>query len=487
MTSLIIDIRESVVRAIIMQDGVPAYVRSFVHAGFAVDEAEPGQTRRAGALELPEILKIIRTEFGSSIEATHLILPPEEVLISQHTTPKIPKIDAEKIISRKISVETKEDFPPFTIIPGASDQKSQTWNALHVPATTIKRFKKLFSANRLKLKSVTTPANAMLDAFKSVREAIFNSHAIFEIIGGYVEAYYISADGLLHIERIKYDKTVNSEGKDEPDQAKRLKQLLFKIINTIFRINSNYTSENPQIPVQLAWLCGDVTGLDELATALKEAMSVEVAIAPAIPAGIDSESSYVPLTGFAAALQSGTATTYSTAPVMRRFPARKAYGVAIYTITALLSIAAYYLTEKEYRNLKKQVAIPATANGQNSGSKASPAQLKNLDTLKKLSSRQFAFYPLFRSLANDLPDSVMIESIEYRYKDDKGVIVITTVSPLKSKTGTTDIPGKLMSVINHSAFLHHTQEPVISTVLKDKDQFLKITITSEVTTVVTTK
>lgn len=487
MTSLIIDIRESVVRAVIMQDGVPCYARSFVHAGFAANVEGVEQVRRSDALELPEILKLVRTECGVSIEATHLILPPEDVVISQHMTPRISKADAEKVIIRKISAETKEDYPPFSIVAGASDQKSQTWNALYVSPATLKRYKKLFAANKLKLKSITTPANAMLDAFKNVREAIFNAHAIFEIVGGYIEAYYISSDGLLHNERIQYDKGVNVEEQLDVDPEKQLKQLLFKVINSIFQINSHYQAENPQIPVQIAWLCGDVNGLDEMATTLKEAMSVEVALAPAIPVGMENESGYVPLTGFASAIQAGTATAYAIVPIMRRFPLRRTYGVAIYALTAFLSAIAIYLTEKEYRTIKKKVAPQAVSGYKGAVQKSSPAYLKNLEILKKLSSQQFVLYPLFRELANELPDGVMIENIEYKFKDDKGTIVITTLSPLGAKVGVIDIPGKLMTVVDRSQALKNHQDPAIATVVKDKERFLKITITSEVTQFVATK
>lgn len=485
MNQLIIHIHERTVRALVYQDGAPGFARSYEYVSSemaADDEAVKSPT----ALQLPEILKAIRLECGCSVNETHLILPPEDFLTSHHTTPKIPRGDAEKIISRKISAETKEEFPSFSIMPASSDQKSQTWTALYVPGATLNRYHKTFASAKLKLKSVTTATNAMMDAFKTVREAIFNAHAIFEIVGGYVEAYYITSEGMLLNERLAYIPTANTSEIVEVDPDKSLKQLLFKIINTIFRINSHYQAENSQTPVQLAWVCGDVSGLDEIATALKEAMSIEVAIAPPISNGMDNESAFVPLAGYVAAFQAGSAVTYSVVPFLRRFPVRKTYGVILYAVVSALAFLAFFLTEKEYRALKKQVSNYSLQNSKTS-SKAKSPQLKNLEQLKKLTANQMVFYPLFRELANELPDGVFLENIDYKFKDDKGVVVITALAPLESKLFKTDFPSRIMALFDRSAVLQNHREPVISTVSKDNKNFLKLTFTSEVKAVDTTK
>ncbi|MDD2364858.1 MAG: hypothetical protein PHN84_01700 [Desulfuromonadaceae bacterium] len=485
MTSLIIDIRETIVRAIVSQDGVPGYHRTFEHAGSAKASSE--NTEAVTGLPLQEILKTIRKECGSSIDAAYLILPQDDVVISYHTTPKLSKIDAEKIIDRKIKTESNEEFPSFSIVQTTSDQKAQNWMAQYVPAATLKRYRKLFRANKLKLKSITSPINAILDSFKIVREAIFNAHAIYEIIDGYVEAYYISADGILYFERHPYTKEGRSDENLEADGEKALKQLLFKIINTIFRINSNYMAENPQIPLQLAWICGDVGELNEIATALKEAMSVEVAIAPAMPSGMENESAYVPLGGFAASLHNGTAVTYSTADFFRRFPLRKTYGISIFVLTGLLALLAFFLTEREYQTLRKQIDSTQKNGERDSSSRSNPSHLKNMEVLKKLTSKQFVFYPIFRELANDLPKGVFLESVEYKFKDDIGNITITALIPLGERVTTTNIPGQLMSVFDASPYLNNHLEPSISTVFKDKEPFLKIVFNCEVKSIDTTK
>lgn len=476
MNTLIVDIRESVVRAIISQEGGPRYHRVFRHSGLE----EGDETASGEGMSLPEILKTIRSESGCFIESAGLILPPEQVHLSKHTTAKVSVSDAEKIIGRKIVAESKEEYPPFSILPGASDQKTQTWQSLYVPTATIKHYQKIFRANRIKLKSITTPVNAMLEAFKSVRETIFNADAVFEISAGYVEAYYISSDGILHTECLSYlgGGKLAESGVNDPE--KMLKQLMFKIINTIFKINSHYQLANPQTPVQLAWVCGEISGLDEIAEALKEAMSVEVAIAPSIQSGMDDENAYVPLIAFAAALEGGTAVSYAAADFFKRFPLRKTYGIAIYSITSLMALLAMILTEREYQSLRTQVEPLTQGSAKGQAAKVVPSYLKNLETLKKLTSQQFLFYPLFRELANDLPDGIVLESLDYRFKDDKGTIVVTALAPLGVKGNGSELPGRLMALFHHSPSLQNYREPAISTVTKEKDQYLKIVFTSEV-------
>ena len=213
MNALIIDIRDTCLRAALSNDGVLEYCRTFdfepltplTETGADTGEeptrkhplAEDNpyliyfdtEEKNPWDLALKQIIGQIRSDIKNSIDSTHLIIPSDEVTIATHQLPKMSRQDAQKLIGRKITAETKEEFPPFTIIPAASDQKTQTWCSLYVPTATLRDYHKAFSACRMRLSSITTPVNAMIDAFRSVREAIFNAHAIFEIQRGFIEAW----------------------------------------------------------------------------------------------------------------------------------------------------------------------------------------------------------------------------------------------------------------------------------------------------------
>lgn len=514
MNALIIDIRDTCLRAVLSNDGVLEYCQTFdFEESPSLNPTDSSATqetirKRAPAadnpyllyyeaeeknpwdLALKRIIKQIRSDINNSIDSTHLILPSDEVIIEAHQLPKMARQDAQKLIGRKISAETKEEFPPFTIIPTVSDQKTQSWCSLYVPTATLKDYQKAFSSCRVRLTSITTPVNAMLDAFQSVREAIFNTHAIFEIQRGFIEAFYISADGILHFERLPYASTTTTRENSAEESEKVQKQKIFKIINTIFSVNSHYQSIHPTTPVQMAWVCGLEGGLEEIATALKDAMGIEVGIAPALPTGLPDESGYVPLAGYAAALQNNSATTYEAADFFRRFPLRKTSGSIIYAVTACAALLAITLTEREYRSLSKQVKQiqqPADPKQGKGMSTASAAYSKNLDALKKLSTRQFVFYPLFRELATDLPDGVYLENLEFQLKDDKGQVNITALARLDDKIAESMLLTKLMAMLDRSPTLKSHREPAITAFSRDKERFLKITVTSEVNSIDTSK
>ncbi|MDU0459965.1 MAG: hypothetical protein RW306_14670 [Geobacteraceae bacterium] len=514
MNTLIIHIRETSLQALLSTDGQLSYCRTFdfePRTGTDSDETGQGQHREIHAqavdnpyliyydfdekrnpwdLAFKTVVKQIFSDIRDSIDATHLIIPADDVVIATHQLPKMSRQDAEKMIARKISTESREEFPPFSIIPAASDQKSQNWYSLYVPTSTLLDYRKVFSSARLRLSSITTPVNAMIDAFRSVREAIFNSHAVFEIHRGFVEAYYISADGLLHFQRLPYSGSESSRETSPEETEKAQKFKLFKIIDTIFKINSHYQTAHPQIPVQMAWICGLDSDLDNIATALKEAMGLEVAIAPAMPTGLKDESGYVPLAGFASSLQNGTAVGYSAADLLKRFPLRKTSGVIIYTLTTLAALLAFSLTEREYRQLNNQVKQLKQSNsaqkGRNNAS-ASSAYTKSLEALKKLTARQFVFYDLFRELANDLPDGVFLEDLEFRLKDDKGLLGITATARLSDNIGESRLLSRVMVMLDKSPTLANHSEPVITVVSREKDRYLKISVTSEVSPLDKTK
>lgn len=507
MKTLIIDIRENSLRALFCNDGLFEYCRTFTFepAGHTqVDGAVNGQQLVNGPASdnpylmyydadqkrnpwdqaLKEIVKRIRSEINNSIDETHLIIPSEDVVMATHQLPKMPKLDAEKLISRKIKSESKEEFPPFAIIPAAADHKTQTWHSLYVPTPVLQDYRKTFAANRLRLSSITTPVNAIIDAFRGVNEAIFNSYAVFEIQHGFVEAYYITNDGLLFFQRLPYKVDLNSQEGHQEEIEKSQKFKLFKIIDTIFRINSQYQANYPKIPVQMAWVCGLEHGLNGIATALNEAMGIEVGIAPVMPGNLADESGYVPLTGFATALHNGIAVSYSTADFFKRFPLRKTSGLAIYAVTSLAALLAFSITEREYRNLNNQVKqLQQQQQIQKLSSSKNPvsaAYSKNLETLRKLTAHQFIFYNLFRELANDLPDGVFLENLEFHLKDETALVDITASARLNSKIGENMLLSRLMAMFDRSPVLKNHQEPSITVVDRDKERYLKITVTSEV-------
>lgn len=512
MNTLIIDIRETSLRAVLSADGVLEYCRTFdfeplapVSLETATNEQESKLKHAPAAdnpyliyydiedkspwdLALKQIVTQIRSDIKSDIDSTHLIIPSDEVTMVAHQLPKMARADAEKLIARKLTVETKEEFPPFAIIPSLADQKTQTWYSLYIPTATLKDYQKAFATSRMRLTSITTPVNAMIDAFRGVREAIFNAHAIFEIQRGYIEAFYISADGILHFQRQQYTYTTPHGEANSEEADKSQKQKIFNILNSIFSINSLYQSTHKTTPVQMAWVCGLESGLDDIATALKEAMGIEVGIAPVIPTGLPDESSYVPLAGYAAALQSNSATSYAPADFFRRFPLRKTSGLIIYAVTTTAALLAYALTEMDYQKLRKQAKPQVAATGK-PGNSALPANnyAKNIDAIKKLTTKQLLFYPLFRDLASNLPDSIYLDNFEFHLKGDKATIDITAQARLDDKLPESMVLTRFVTMLDQSAILKKHREPNITVSNKDKERSIKITVSSEVNPFDTTK
>lgn len=502
MNALIIDIRETGLRSVFRNDhGILEYSRTFEfkpladvqgtideHRNISIHDAESENTflqerHNLWERELKETLKKIRSEVSTSVDTTHLIIPPYEVISEIHHLPRMSRQDAEKLIGRKIRAASKEESPPFSVIPGASDQKNQTWHSFYIPTSTLKLYRKSFASSRLRLSSITTPVNAMINSFHKIREAIFTTHAVFEIHRGFVEAYYITGDGILFFDRQPYAGSVTISGSSEAESEKAKKFRLFKILNTIFSINSSYLANYSQVPVQMGWVCGCESALDEIATALKEAMGVEVGIAPAMPTGLPNENGYVPLSGFADALKEETATLYSVPDIFQRVSLRKRYGIIMYAVATIAALLTFIFTERDYRKLRTQVLrTQQSANPKQNQARAaaSAAYAKKLEALKNVTSRQFVFYNLFRELANDLPDTVFLENLEFHLKDGKGLLEITALARLNDSMGANRQLSKLIEMLDRSPILKNHREPSITPFTRDNERYIKIAVTSEV-------
>ncbi len=465
MADLFLDIRDRQVRALVT-DGEDVRLRhSSALAALAADGSrETGrheaQADRFQAGELSALISLIKAEGGTALDRGHLIIPPAYVIRSTHKLPRLPQSEALKLITRKVAAESREDEPQVQIIPMDLEQNSQTWLAEYVPTDTLRFLKKEFGS--LRLRSVTTATQSILQAIEPIREAIFNAHAIFEVNAGTIDAYYVSNSSLLLHESLSIPAD-DDERQTNQDESRSQKRRIFSILDLLYRVNSQYLAANPMTPLQKVWLCGSDPAIPELSSTLMDAMDVEVAILCEQVGETAETCAFVTLKGFVRSQQKGTCANFMHPDLARRFPLRKKTGLFIYLATLIMAIALVWQTELRISRLKKQVAAAKKNQAQQKGQAAAAAAIaKNLENLRQLTGNQVTFYPILRELAMNLPDGVDLEGLAYSRKEALGQLEISASFPHSGDLGTSRIISRLMAVMDNSPFLARHQEPQIS-------------------------
>jgi len=478
MADLFLDIRDRIVRAIVSDSGEERLQRAYSLKAADRDTRSPGE-RSADRTALSEgelagILGSIRNDAGIGLDQVHIIIPSAEVQSDTHRLPRMPQQEALRLLSRKTAEKTGDDALIINITPMAIEQNSQEWLTEYVPSDTLRSYKKEFAAAGLKLKTVSTALDSTLHAVAHIRDSIFNAHAIYEINSNTIEAYYVSVSSLLLHETLPisdYDDL-----NPAPDTERDRKRRVFTILDRLYHVNSQYLAAHPMTPLQKVWLCGTDTTINELSTALQEAMDVETGLL-----SDDKDGSCIALKGFVTACQGGHVVNYMHPDLLRRLPLRTKTGLLVYIATALL--AAYLVISTEYRharltklNTEEKKALAAQKLSQ----ATSAAFAKNLDLLRRLSGSQVRFYPVFRELAMSLPDGVYLDSFSYSSKDSHDTIDLSATFRQSSDLGTQKTLSRLVEVMDRSPYLHNHREPSVISATRELKKVMTVKFSCEV-------
>jgi hypothetical protein len=485
MADLFLDIRDRHIRALVAESEVVRFQKAYplttaeAKCGNGYDQ-KPAEHTSLFDGELADVLSRIRTDTGISLSNAHMIIPSADVRTDTHRMPRMPQQEALKLLKRKNAEKTGEEYPQINLIPLSVVQNSQEWLTEYVTTDTLKAYKKELRSAHLKLQTVTTALDATLHAVTSIRESIFNAHAIFEVNTHSIVAYYISASCLLFHETLAINET--SDNKIEPDTERSQKRRMFSTLDLLYHINTRYLSSNPMIPLQKVWLCGTYAAIPDLVSALQDAMGVETSLLPAGQTNDQAtECQFIALKGFHKACNEGVLVNFMHPDLLRRFPLRKKYGILVYIVTVLLGALLIFTTECRHYRLKKQAADEKKhLVAQKTSQAASAAFAKNLDLLRKLSGNQIVFYPMFKELAMNLPDGVHLDSFGYTSKDNRDSIDISASFAHSSDLGTQKTLTRLMEVLNRSPYLSHYREPAVISSTRELKKTMTVKFTCEV-------
>jgi hypothetical protein len=485
MANVYFDFRGMQVRVLIASGNAVKYCRSFAIP--PESGAHPVDGDRQSSLAtifknfhkntfLNELVAQVTAESGEAVTHAHVILPWEAVAVSNHTTPRIPLPDAEKIVARELIAATGDEQPVFHISPIGFDLKHQSFVAEYIHRDRVKEYIKLFAGCRVALTTLTTSLHANLAAFSRQRELLTGVQAIIDINSDVIEACYVNSSEMVHYEKLVIPPA-DTEGQEEneaPESERSQRRRIFGIANSLYTIHSHYMAAgNTQVPVEKVWLCGMECSIPGITDALSEAMGITVVLAnETMPDG----HAYTGLLGFADAVDRGAEVNFILPVHLKKFSfPRKKIVATVLGIYALIMMAVLFVAENNYRSVRKELELERQNLRQlQTKTVSAKSYARNLESLKTLQAKEVAFYDIFRELANQLPASIYIERIGYKKNEKADNFELVFIAGHSPALGNSREFTKLRQVLDGIKQLKNHHEPEITVVEIDHKKLVRI-------------
>ena len=424
------------------------------------------------AAGLKEIIGRVSRESGASFDRAHIIVPSEEVITTRYKLQAMPLPDIEKVIRRKVIAELKIAEPVFHFMPVDADKRQRTYFVELVSPEVARKYSKLLSSAGLKVRTVTSAFRADLRFFGSSRGEPAGTGGIFDIDNETIEVTVLSHAEVIYNERIPLTYP-GEEKADAPASDRAQKMKLYRIMDAIYKVQLSYQELYPDNPIKKIWLCGLRGGAEGVADSLREAVDAEIISGDeSAPQGY----AYSSLLGLAAGVADGSAANFITRKSLRQLPARTirlAMGIAACFVIAVMAIG-FSVYENKYRDARMllEESRKIRKARQEAGREASPYLLFR-DQIGMLRRTQFSYYDLLRLIANRLPEGSVMDSFGFKGDQSTGTVDLVFLTPYHPSAGREKILTNLTEITRELGACSRNEEPLISTIEKDKEKFLK--------------
>lgn len=426
---------------------------------------------------LPALLGGLANLSTRRIDRAHLIVPDREVAVSLHKLPEMPPADAVKVIRRRLETPGDNGDPLLRLTALETRQNQQTYLAEQFSRQALASYLESFGQARIRLRTITTPLQALLAALAPLRQGHAQPQALFNIDGDAVTALFFSPTEILHYSRIVIP-TEADETTISVDSGRGQKRKLFTVLNLLHGSYSQYQLDNPRSNMAKVWLCGAEAGIDGLAQSLADAMDVEVAPLNLLPAPVDNGQAFTPLAGLMRV--HGDSKRSNFIPDEAARPAwlqprriRLAAGAAF----AILAAALIVTTESRIIRLKHALQHAGqTLESLEAAAPGADALARRLDFLKHLEASRPPFYDILRELAEQLPDEVLLDRIRYRQSSSGGTLELVIVTADAPAANNEAVFSAITGTLDRSHFLFDYADPVIAAVDDGESRLIQVSV-----------
>ena len=469
MSDFFLDLRGSMIRAITAEGNMLKYAGMF--GPFA-------QFRES----IVPTMKRIAEESGIKVGAVHVILPYEEVQVQMFRIQKMEYQDAVKVARRKIVSETGIKEPAFFLTYLRSEGAQQVYLAEILRAGCAAEYRDIFSSQKIRVKTLTTAFQAGLKVFGLTQEPGAETRAVFDIDRDLIEAVVYHHRRPVYYLRHPFGPVEGEKNEAAVPQERIEKMKLYRIIDSIYKINLLYHETRPDFPFRKLWLCGIHGGIEGITEALNDTMHIDVAREnPYKEAGKETYA-YAALAGIQPGLADGTLANFilQERDWLSGCPGRIMLGVSA-ALYGLFLISWIYIAESRHTRTTNELAlVTSELKAQGVRHKSSVEEMTQVKTLWMIEQKQKRLYGIMRHLANAVPEDVYLEKILFRQLGEQSIVELEFVTPYDIDLGTKQVLTRIDGVVSSQRFLKRRGESAVSVGMKGPDKVVRVKMVCEV-------
>jgi len=429
-----------------------------------------------------EVLDDIKREIGGKLDRVHLILPFEHISRSTQRIPLMSRTDAEKVIRRKISRETGSETPIFQILPIISGDDKKAYIVESINRDALSATIDFFRDRGIRVKSATTALQANVKSMSGQTGEPSQTVALIDLEKDYVEVTIWSGGEITFSEALPmppFDKEKEIQNGKTLERIEKMR--VYRMVEAVYTVYSSFQSSQPETILSKIWITGsgaELTGIDDV---LKESLGADVALLNPIGDDVKSGIVYTSLYGLNLGLADKTAINFLSRKMSSTAPLGKTARTTLVGSLAILLIVLTIILEMRYHAAQGQLKNRQQKQSADDRSGAKSDQyFKNRQLLERTAMNQTNFYALFGYLADNTPDGMFINGMDYRMKADVPFLDIEFISPYSSEVGNRKLLTQIISMIDRSTELRRRGEPSISIIGRENSKLAHFKVTCEV-------
>jgi|GEM_PF-6312343 len=416
MNTLNIDFRGESLRVLSVRDGRAQYAG--LTDNFIISETESSRDM---------LLKAV-TDAGGRRGRINIILPSNIVKYNSYQLPAMDLEDAKKVVTRELSKELGANNFSMGIrrvlknIPGKQEILAE-----YALKSDIKHYIDFLKACGIRPAVVTTSLEGIISLFGHIRPKTNGNEAILEVGRNFIEIIVFNDSRLVNYKKIQMAPVDNEKLANQdlgPDQITKIK--MYTIVDALYNFVMETGSGSEDDKISHLWISG--LGSIEHGTTgcVTEGLGVDCTVMNPLDINVEHPGIYTAIAGVSMLRQSDTVINLLSDDM--KHPGSKAINKAILaaslTIYSGLIIGGAFflsLSEKEARTahdkavaMQKSIKHAASENGKGEE-----------DEIRHISQTDRYLYPIFRDIANNIPERITLGQIETEILQGKMVMRIS--------------------------------------------------------------
>jgi hypothetical protein len=472
MNSLNIDFRDGHLRILIVEGGAVRY--SKMVTDFPVDDVESSRERLASEIK----------QAGWKRGRVNVILPSHTVKYATYHTPSVKIEDAEKIVGREISRETKGQRFTFGIRRIVSRKKAdaagQDILAEYVLRADAALYLDLLKSCGIRPHGMTSSLDGNVHCFNRYRPQTDGNEALLDIGVNVIEIAVFNNGRLMEYEKKSLSRGDDKHGESDTSASEQTDKIrTYRIVDLLYNFLVSSRSDSPEQKLATAWICGVGSLTEGIADSISEGLGVNCRVIDLGDTMGEKASAFTALSGVA--LLSKKERSINLIPedildertrLFRRL--LLAASLSLYVFLLVYGYAVLNRTESSLRTTYEKAQ----------SDRLSRINISRTDDLyssgqtgyAKIVSRSRGFYGVFRDIANLTPPGVALERIEVQNVQDVPHLKIAARIHYDDENFRNALLSKFLMALDGSGRLKRISAPDISlsqSAAKEKEVTIK--------------